>query len=240
MVAIVVGLPALRIKGFYLAMVTLAAQLIFGWVFLNWRGLTGGSGGIFLDNATIFSIGINSPASKFYVVMIVACIMMFFAKNLARSMVGRAFVAIRDNDLAAGVMGINLTTYKLLAFFLSCFFAGIAGGLWAIQTEFVSPMQFTLNLSVLYLGTLIIGGMGSIMGPVFGVVFVKCLEEIALYISPSISEIWPAVGAQVSGALLFMLHAAIILLFLVFQPRGINHRWTIFKSQYRLYPFSSL
>jgi len=240
MVGIIVGLPALRIKGFYLAMVTLAAQLVFGWIFLNWRGVTGGSEGLFLDSVEMFGLSFSSPVSKYYLVMSVAFVMVYFAKNLARSMVGRAFVAIRDNDLAAGVMGIDIVRYKLLAFFLACFFAGVAGGLWAIQMEFVSPMQFTLNLSILYLGMLIIGGMGSIMGPIFGVIFVKVLEEVALIVSPTVSELWPAIGAQASGALLFMLYAATILVFLIFQPRGINYRWTVFKNQYRVYPFSSL
>lgn len=238
LIGVIFGLAAVRVKGFYLAMATLAAQLILGWCFLHLRDWTGGTEGLRVEPASIAGLTFASPQAKYYLVITITLIMIYFAKNLMRTRVGRALVAIRDNDLAAEVMGINLTVYKLLAFFLCCFFAGVSGSLWAHYTEFINPIQFTFEDSILYLGMLIVGGMGSIMGPIFGVVFMRLLNEGAIYIAPILTEMMPVLGAQMFSALSTALYAAIIVLFLIFEPRGINHRWTIFKNLSRLYPFS--
>ncbi|MBU2623069.1 MAG: branched-chain amino acid ABC transporter permease [Proteobacteria bacterium] len=238
LVGVVFGLPALRIKGFYLAMSTLAAQLILGWFFLHLRGITGGTEGLHVEHASFAGITFNTPQNKYWLVMVFTLLAIFFAKNLMRTKVGRALVAIRDNDLAAKVMGIEVALYKLLAFFISCFFAGIAGAVYAHYIGFISPVQFTLQDSILYLGILIVGGMGSIMGAIFGTVFMKLIEEFVFVISPMLATWFPGFGAQFFAALSLAFYAIIIILFLVFEPRGINHLWVVLKNRYRLYPFS--
>jgi len=238
LIGIIFGLAAVRIKGFYLAMTTLAAQFILGWCFLHLRSWTGGTEGLFVKPATIGPLVFASAQSKYYLVMVITVIMIFFAKNLMRTRLGRALVAIRDNDLAAEVMGIDLLLYKLIAFFICCFFAGVAGTLYAEYVEFVNPVQYTLEDSILYVGMLIVGGMGSIMGPIFGVIFMKLLNEGALYLTPILTDMVPALGGAIFSALSTAVYAIVIILFLVFEPKGINYRWTIFKNQYRLYPFA--
>jgi len=236
-IGLIFGLSALRVKGFYLAMSTLAAQLILGWIFLHLH-ITGGTHGLFVEPARIFGFEFSSIQSRYVMVIGITCIMIYFAKNLMRSRLGRALVAVRDNDLAAHVMGINVSYYKLVAFFISTFYAGIAGSLWAHFIGFINPDQFNLYDSILYLGMLIIGGMGSIVGPIFGVTFMKVLEEISIYITPIVDTIFPAVGAQAFAAASMALYASIIVAFLLLEPRGVNHLWNVLKSRYRLYPFS--
>ncbi|MBW1682800.1 MAG: branched-chain amino acid ABC transporter permease [Deltaproteobacteria bacterium] len=238
LIGILFGLPALRIKGFYLAMSTLAAQVILGWFFLHLRSITGGTEGLHVEYASIPGIIFNTPQSKYWLIMVCTLLTIFFVKNLMRTRVGRALVAVRDNDLAAEVMGIEVMRYKLLAFFLSCFFAGIAGSLFAHYIGFINPVQFTLQDSILYLGILIVGGMGSIMGAIFGTIFMKLIEEFAFAISPALTMWFPAFGAQFFAALSLAFYAIIIILFLIFEPRGINHLWVVLKNRYRLYPFS--
>lgn len=235
---IIFGLPALRIKGFYLAMATLAAQFVLCWCFLNLETWTGGTEGIHVDDPSIGGMVFSSEQSQYYLIMVITLVMMFFAKNITRTKVGRAFVAIRDNDLAANVMGVNLLFYKLLAFFLCCSFAGIAGSLLTHYLGVVSPEQFTLEDSVLYLGMLVVGGLGSTMGAVFGVIMVKILNEFAIILAPILGAVFPWAGPVTTHAVPLLVYSVIIIVFLIFEPRGLNHRWSIFKSSYRLYPFA--
>jgi branched-chain amino acid transport system permease protein len=168
----------------------------------------------------------------------IAVICIFFAKNLTRTRVGRAFIAIRDNDLAAEVMGINLFRYKLLAFFIGCFLAGIAGSLLAHWIGFMNAEQFSLTESILYIGMIIIGGLGTTLGPILGAVFIRLLQQIlTVWFVPFLesTEVLPAGFATGVTPLLFGLA---IILFLILEPRGLAHRWALFKSAYRLWPFS--
>jgi len=185
LIGLIFGIPSVRVKGFYLAISTIAAQFIIIWVINHWTGVTGGFNGMIAPVATIGGISFKSQASQFYLILIITIIVIFGAKNLARTRIGRAFVAVRDNDLAAEVMGINLFRYKLLAFFIGCFLAGIAGSLMAhclwgsLNTE-----NFPLMDSILYVGIIIIGGLGTTMGPIFGVLFIRLLEQLITYLSP--------------------------------------------------------
>jgi branched-chain amino acid transport system permease protein len=164
--------------------------------------------------------------------------MTYFAKNLARSRVGRAFVAIRDNDLAASVMGVSLFRYKLVAFFIGCFFAGIAGSLFAHWMMFVHVEQFPLTDAVFYIGMVIVGGLGTIVGVFFGTVFISLLIEAVTFASPTLTGWFPAMGIAPAAALGTSAFGVIIVLFLIFEPRGLAHRWAIFKASYRLFPFA--
>jgi len=234
-VGLIFGLPSLRIKGFYLIMATIAAHFIIIWVILQLYGITGGSDGLAVPRPEIGGFVFKSKSSYFYLVMIIACLGTFLAKNIVRTRAGRAFIAIRDNELAAEVMGVNLWIYKLQAFFIGCVYAGVAGSLLVHYVAFATTDQFPFMNSVWYLGMLIVGGMGSTAGAIFGVVFLKLLDELVTIVGPILSA---AVAPQAAASLSLIMRGLVIILFLIFEPRGLAHRWEMVKSYYRLWPFS--
>ena len=237
LIGIIFGLPSVRVKGFYLAITTIAAQFIIIWVINHWS-VTGGFVGMDVPRASIFGFVFKTEASQFYLIMVIVALCIFLAKNLARGRVGRAFIAVRDNDLAAEVMGINLLYYKLLAFFIGCFFAGIAGALLAHWTGFLNAENFTLTDSILYIGMVIIGGLGTTIGPIIGAVLIRLLQQLIIYISPFIENAIPSLSTGFTTGLGPMVFGLAIILFLILEPRGLAHRWTLFKAAYRLWPFS--
>jgi len=238
-VSVLFGFSSLRVKGFYLAMATLAAQFIILWMithppFSRW---TGGFDGLTAYEPAIGPISFATPEALFFLVLISMWLVIFFTKNITRTRPGRAFIAIRDSDLAAEVLGINIFRYKILAFFLAGVLAGIAGGLFSAYSLRITPDNFHLDKSIWYLGMLIVGGSGSVVGAVCGVVFLRFLLEFTVIFGPYINAI-PVIGpyiANYAGAIAFSLT---IIIFLIFEPRGINHRWETFKNYYRLHPFS--
>jgi branched-chain amino acid transport system permease protein len=235
---LIFGLPSLKIKGFYLIMATIAAHFIIMWVILQLYNVTGGANGLAVPRPEIGGIVLKSKASYFYLITAIACLATFFAKNIVRTRVGRAFIAIRDNDLAAEVMGINLWSYKLLAFFIGCVYAGVAGSLLVHYIAFASVDQFPFMNSVWYLGMLIVGGMGSTAGAIFGTVFLKLLDELVTISGPILAATFPAIAVQAAASLSLIMRGLIIILFLIFEPRGLAHRWELVKAYYRLWPFS--
>jgi branched-chain amino acid transport system permease protein len=237
LIGIIFGLPSVRVKGFYLAITTIAAQFIIIWVINHWS-MTGGFVGMNVPPASIGGLVFKTEASQYYLIMVVVAICIFLAKNLARSRVGRAFIAVRDNDLAAEVMGINLLYYKLLAFFIGCFLAGVAGALFAHWTGFLNAENFTLTDSILYIGMVIIGGLGTTIGPILGVLVIRFLQQGITFISPLIESAIPALPSGFTTGLGPMVFGLAIILFLILEPRGLAHRWTLFKAAYRLWPFS--
>jgi branched-chain amino acid transport system permease protein len=232
---LVFGLPSLKIKGFYLIMATIAAHFIIIWLVLQLRGLTGGADGMAVPKPRIGSFILQSKASYFYLVTILAGLFNYFALNLIRTRTGRAFVAVRDNDLAAEVMGINLWRYKLEAFFIGCVYAGVAGSLLVHYYGFASADQFPFMDSVWYIGMLIVGGMGSIAGAILGAVSLKLLDELVTVVGPFLSA---AVAAQAAAALALIARGLIIILFLIYEPRGLEHRFELIKAYFKLWPFS--
>ena len=233
------GLPSLRVKGFYLAITTLGAYFIIMWVIRHGGSLTREIYGLSVPPASIGGFVLNTEPRYYVFTVIMVFLLTLLAKNLVRSHIGRAFVAIRDNDIAATVMGINIFAYKLLAFFICCFFAGIAGSLWAHYIISINPEEFPFYDSIWYLGFLAVGGMGSIMGAIFGAVLWKLLREGVAALVPFLSHTFPGFAAATGYAgFSLIIFGLVIVLFLVFEPRGINHRWTIFKTYYRLWPFS--
>jgi branched-chain amino acid transport system permease protein len=235
LVGVIFGLPSLRVKGFYLIVATVAAYFIIMWVILQLRDVTGGADGMAVPRPEIGDFVFKSKSSWFYLVMIIACLATFLAQNLVRSRVGRAFIAIRDNELAAEVMGVNLWAYKLLAFFIGCVYAGVAGSLLVHYFAFASPTQFPFIDSVWYLGMLIVGGMGSTAGAVFGAVSLRLLDELVTMVGPILSAV---VAPQAAASLALISRGVVIMLFLIFEPRGLAHRWELIKAYYRLWPFS--
>jgi len=239
LMGIVFGLPAYRVKGFYLALTTIAAQIIFPVLIMRVPdSIFGGSMGFHLEPANFFGIILDNETKLYYLVMPVTVIMILFAFNLVRTRVGRAFIAIRDNDIAAEMIGISPFYYKTLAFFVGGLFAGVGGGLWAYYIRYIAVDQFTLWFSVWYIGMVIVGGLGSIFGAILGTVFIRGLEEIITSLGPYLVEVFPSVGG---GAIWFagmnVVLGGAIILFLVFEPRGLAHRWNLLKTSYRIWPF---
>ena len=240
LVGMLFGIPSLRVKGFYLAISTIAAQMIIIWVINHWSSVTGGFVGISVPPAEIAGFSFISQSSQFYLIIGIAVLVVFLAKNLVRTRTGRAFVAIRDNDLAAEVMGINLFRYKLTAFFIGCFLAGIAGSLLAhCYYGFLNAEFFSLTESILYIGMIIIGGLGTTLGPILGVAFIRLLDRIlAVEFVPFLERTFTDLPAGFASGVTPMLFGLVIILFLVLEPRGLAHRWQLFKASYRLWPFS--
>jgi branched-chain amino acid transport system permease protein len=232
---LIFGLPSLKIKGFYLIMATIAAHFIIIWTVIQLHSITGGADGLGVPKPMIGSIQLSSKTNYFYLVMVFTCLGTLLAKNIVRTRAGRAFIAIRDNDLAAEVMGISLWSYQLQAFFIGCVYAGLAGSLLIHYYSFASTDQFPFMDSVWYLGMLIVGGMGSTTGAIFGAVALKLLDELVTIVGPILSA---AVAPQAAASLALISHGLIIIIFLIFEPRGLHHRWQMIKAYFRLWPFS--
>jgi branched-chain amino acid transport system permease protein len=229
------GLPSLKIKGFYLIMATIAAQFIIIWIIIQLRSLTGGTDGLLVPKPAIGPIELVSKTSYYYLVMIFVVLATVTAHNIVRTRSGRAFIAIRDNELAAEVMGVSLWSYKLQAFFIGCIYAGVAGSLLIHYVRFASIEQFPFWDSVWYLGMLIVGGMGSTAGAIFGVVALKLLDELVTTAGPILAA---AVAPQAAASLALISHGLIIIIFLIFEPRGLHHRWEMIRTYFKLWPFS--
>jgi len=231
------GIPSLRLKGLYLAIATLASQFILEWVFLRWEPVTGGSYGIVVPRPSIGGYVFESDRSYFYVVLVIAVLMVLFAVNLVRTRTGRAFISVRDHYISAEIMGINLFKYRILSFAVSSFYAGVAGALYGHSLKFVSSEQFGIGVSVTYLAMIIIGGLGSILGSIYGAVFMILLPQVITVLTNWLGASYPNIE-QVVIALEQGIFGAIIILFLIFEPDGLAHRWKMIKAYWKLYPFS--
>jgi branched-chain amino acid transport system permease protein len=231
---VIFGLPSLRIKGFYLIMSTVAAFFIIHWLVLQFRSLTGGTEGLAVPTATFFGMAIKGKTTWFYLVLAIALLATLVAKNILRTRAGRAFVAIRDNDLAAEVMGVNLWNYRLQAFFIGCVFAGLAGALSVQYISYANVEQFPFFDSVWFLGMLIVGGMGKTSGVIYGVLAIEGLQQLAVKIGPSLADI---VNPQAAVGLSLILPGLAIILFLIFAPRGIEHIVERVRTYYESWPF---
>jgi len=238
LIGAIFSLPAVRVKGFYLAMTTLAAQFIFTWVIMHGGDITGGTFGIIMPRPTIAGITINTQSSYFYLIMPFTVIAALLAKNITRTKIGRAFIAIRDNDLAAEIMGINLYYHKILAFLICSCYAGLAGCLMVNYLKMATYEHYGIWDSIWMLGMLIVGGLGSIMGVIFGVLIIRLLWEGIAIGAPLIADAVPAISAGIFTSSGMIITSLVIMLFLIFEPRGLNYRWQILKARSRLYPFS--
>lgn len=236
---IIVGLPSVRLKGFYLALSTIAFQFIVYWLLFKAEPLTGGGYGLAVPAIKVLGITFDTRMEVAYLCITSVVIFAYFAMGIARSKTGRSFIAVRDNDIAAEVMGIPQTKTKLITFVISAMYAGFAGALYVVVYRFLMPDLFTLNHSVWYLAMVIVGGMGSLLGSILGTVFIVCLEELTRVWFVGLAAAFPDVlsvgmGTGISHSVLGLA----IILFLIFEPRGLSHRWEMIKSTYRLWPFS--
>jgi branched-chain amino acid transport system permease protein len=237
LIGLIGGAPSLRIKGFYMAMATMAIHFVVMWLILR-LDITGKDEGLNILPPEIGNFSLDTPERMYFLIVTMMLVMTFAARNLVRSNIGRAFVAVRDNDLAAEVMGVNLFYYKLLAFFISCFYAGVAGSLHGHLLMIVDPEMFSIFDAMWMMGMIIVGGMGSIPGVFFGVIFLRLLDELVMFGSPMLGGIFPWLGIAPAASIGTMVFGIILVIFLIFEPRGLAHRWEIFKASYRIYPFA--
>lgn len=244
-IGLIFGLPSLRVKGFYLAMATLAAQYIIPWIIKNpLQPLTNGVRPLEVPAPSVFGLSLAGDREIFYLIIPLSLLMMLLARNIIRTRVGRAFISIRDNDLAAELLGINVFRYKLQAFFLSALYAGVAGSLMAFESNSLSIDAFTLDYSILYLAMLIIGGAGFPLGSLFGVAFVTLLVQnlipwLSDYLKVALPPLLPFVSpVSIEAALNPLLFGGALVLFLILEPRGLAYRWEILKISWKIRPYS--
>lgn len=238
---ILFGLPSLRVKGLYLAVATLAAQFFSDWMFLRIKWLTNDSpsGSVSAAGLQVFGIPIDSPQAKYWLCLGILVVMALLAKNLVRSAIGREWMAIRDMDVAAAVIGIRPMYAKLSAFAVSSFIVGVAGALWAfVYLGTWEPAAFSVDISFRLLFMVIIGGLGSIMGSFFGAAFIVVLPIALNQMLPALGSL---VGIEISTATVshieFMVFGALIVWFLIVEPHGLAKLWSIGKQKLRLWPF---
>jgi branched-chain amino acid transport system permease protein len=237
LVGMVFGVPSLRLKGLYLAVATLAAHFVIEFGITHWEGVTGGVNGISVPAAKLGPLALESDKQLFWLVLPVTALLLWFAKNLFRTKVGKAFVAIRDQDISSEVMGVNVFKYKLLSFGVSSFYVGVAGALFAYQARIISPENFPITVAIDQLGMIIIGGLGSVLGSIFGAVFVTLLPEVLRLMTGALSDEYPQL-VGLFAPLKTGLFGLAIVLFLVFEPDGMAARWHRIKNYWKLYPFS--
>jgi branched-chain amino acid transport system permease protein len=231
---LVVGVPSLRLKGLYLAITTMAFAVIINHLILNGGDLTGGSDGLSVPQPSLFGTPLAAERGYYFVVLAVLVLAVLVTLNLMRSRVGRAFMAIREHDIAARAMGVDLVRWKLLAFMVSAFYTGIAGALLAYYTRFLNIDSFSLLISIEALSMLIVGGLGSVAGALLGTVFIFGLNEgLGLLFSAIGSGAMSTAVYEVKG----IVYGLAIVLFLRFEPDGLIGRWRDVKHYWTHWPF---
>ncbi|MBP5856008.1 branched-chain amino acid ABC transporter permease [Marivibrio halodurans] len=238
LIGILVGIPSLRVKGLYLAIATIAASVILHFVFANWTSVTGGQSGLTMPPATFLGTALDQPDKLYWLIVPVTVLMVLGASNLFRTRIGRAFIAIRDRDISAEVLGIPLLRYKLYSFALSSFYAGVAGGLWAYFFRVVTPESFPLVMSIFFLAAIIVGGMGSILGGILGAAFMTMVPEALKLIVGWLSPWLPDAVALLSPVRTIVF-GALIVGFLIFEPRGLAEAWRRLRRFFHLWPFKT-
>jgi branched-chain amino acid transport system permease protein len=232
----VVGLPSLRIKGLYLAVATLATQFILVYLFREWDSVTGGVRGVNVPNASLFGFELLNDQRMYFLIAPVAAALLVAARNLFRTRVGRAFIAIRDKDISAEVLGIPLLRYKLIAFAIGSFYAGVAGALLGYFYRAMTPEYFTLQLSIFYLAAIIVGGLGSMLGTIFGAVFMMLVPEL-LRAAVALVAQWAPRATEILSPMQQLVFGALIVGFLVFEPHGLLEVWRRVRRTFYLWPF---
>ena len=241
LVGIVFGIPSLRVRGLYLSVATLAAQFFCDWAFLRIKWFTGdtASGSVAVSNLQVFGLPVETPVQKYIFCLTVLVVFGVLAKNLVRSAIGREWMAIRDLDVAASVIGIQPMYAKLSAFAVSSFIVGVAGALWGfVHLGSWEPAAFGVERSFQLLFMVILGGMGSIMGSFFGAAFIVILP---IFLNQFLPAVGGLVGLEISTAAVshaeFMIFGALIVWFLIVEPHGLARLWSVGKQKLRIWPF---
>jgi branched-chain amino acid transport system permease protein len=239
--SVLFGLPSAKVKGFYLILTTMGAQFItVDFVLTQYVSQIGGRGQAFSLPPGTIKIGpwvIESDVQIYYVMAVLITLMVIVLANLIRSKHGRAWVAIRDNDIAAEALGINIVWYKLLAFFVAGFMAGVAGAFWVSNTAALSPEHFPWSWSLWLVGVILIGGVGTIQGAIFGSIFMVVIMELLQMAVIPIAEYFPQVLMNFSY-IKDMAFGLAICAFLIYEPNGLAYRWWQAKNYFNLWPFS--
>lgn len=231
---LLVGIPSLRLKGLYLAITTLAFTIIVTHLILSFESLTHGSSGISTPRPEIFGLTLATDKSFYYLVLAVLTLAIFGSANIKRSRIGRAFMAIREHDIAARAMGVPVARYKLYSFMISSFYAGVAGALMAYHIRFVNVDSFSLVLSIEAVSMIIVGGLGSTAGAVIGVIFVLGLAELLNF---GFSAMGGALGSLSALELKGFIYGLTIVLFLRFEPDGLMGIYREYKKRWVNWPF---
>jgi len=242
LVGAIFGIPSLRIKGLYLAIATLAAQFIIEWGINHSTWISGGAQAtLYVPTPALFGWEINTEYRRYVMILPVLAAAYVAALNLVRSRVGRAFIAVRDRDIAAEIIGVDVFKYKLLAFAVSSFYAGLAGALYTYYLKIANYEHFTLATSVQYLAMVIIGGLGSVLGSVLGATFITLMPFVLVYVVEGLAAL---VGfsydsiADFLANLRLIMFGGLIILFLAIEPEGLNRLWGNIRRYFRLWPFS--
>jgi len=235
----IVGLPALRLKGLYLAIATLASQEIIEFVIRRWHWLTAGQG--YLEAPPLGLLGWHVQRASFertwyWVILATASLGAIAARNVFRTALGRSVMAVRDHDSAAQAIGVNPTRAKLTAFALSSGYVGLAGALTAHYTEIVTWERFTLDVSVQYVGMIIVGGLGSITGSIYGAAFLMLVPPLLSALADAVRDTAPILADQLPAVQVAAV-GVVIMLFLRFEPRGLDRVWRRVREYFSLWPF---
>jgi branched-chain amino acid transport system permease protein len=229
---VVVGLPALRVKGIYLAIATLAFGFIVVEVFARWESVTGGNAGTHLQAPQAFGWKADDDVSFYFVCLVVTTFATLAILNLLRSPTGRAFVAIRDSEVSAQSMGIHLARYKTLSFAISAAFAGVGGALYAHKLKFISPDQFDIVQSIDLVLMIVVGGIGSVHGAFLGAIFLITMPQLI----GLAKDVLPAVIGQAPG-LQGAVYGFVLIGFVLFEPLGLYGRWLKLRTYLQIFPF---
>jgi len=235
---ILLGFPCLRLKGLYLAMATMSFGVVVEYMVTHWEGLTMGVRGISVPAPFLLGYSLGDQSRFFYVTILLVAALTLTAKNISRTRMGRAFVAIRDRDIAAEVIGVNLTKYKVTAFAISSFYGGIAGGLYSYATTYLHPENFNLLLSIEYIAMIIVGGLGSILGSVIGAVFLTVMPDIIKGGADIMGGYFPSLQGRYDEEWNVAAFGLLIMIFLIVEPRGLSGIWSRIKTSFRNWPFT--
>ena len=231
-VGVIVGLPALRVKGIYLAIATQAFGFIVEEVLARWESVTGGNAGRSVPGVVLFGWELGSGEGFYYLCLVLCVLATLGVLNLVRSGTGRAFIAIRDSEISAQSMGIGIAQYKTLAFAISAALTGVAGALYAHKLRFISPDQFSALQSIELLLLVVVGGLGSVHGAYLGAIFLIAMPQLI-----AVSKDWlpPAIG-QATG-LQGLVYGLVLVGIVLFEPMGIYGRWLKLRTFFQLFPF---
>ena len=240
-VGAVVGIPSLRIKGLYLAIATLAGQLIIEWTINHVTFISGGvQASIEVPRPRLGSMVLSSQRDMYYFLLVFVVLAIVGTMNLVRSRVGRAFIAIRDQDIAAEIIGVDIFRYKVLAFAISSFYAGVTGVLYTYFLGIANYEQFQIGVSIDYLAMIIIGGLGSVLGSIFGAIFVTLLPIVIRLSMEAFGGMFlpQQVVLNLIPNLRLMMFGALIVFFLIVEPDGLNRLWRNIRNYFRIWPFA--
>jgi len=237
-IGVLVGLPCLRLRGLYLAMATMSFGIIVQYILFQWEGLTHGALGMAAPSIMFLGFKVDSDRKFYFLITVIVFLLGFAAKNMMRMKIGRAFVAIRDRDIAADVIGVDLTRYKVMAFGISSFYAGVSGSLFAYYTTHVNPEYYTIFLSVEYLAMIIVGGTGSILGSIFGALFIGVVPEWLRIFFGFLNNTFHLSGLVFTQQLKVITYGVLIILFLIFESGGLSAIWQRIKTSFKSWPFT--